>query len=183
MKLSTLAKLAGLTMAAGMLMSCMASETLARREQQLAEYCADARNARKDLCAINTEIESTRSALAVTDGVARDARARADRAQQTADGAVSTANMAMSRLDAQNVNCETATFRRSATASCPAGTTLVSCSQSRYWSRAGGLTPMREINDSSCRFAGVVLEIKARCCTLTSSNRTADASMSTPTRS
>lgn len=120
--------------------------------KSLEEYCSTGNNSRTDICKVNaasvTRDNSTRQ-LAQS-GV--DAAAKAQ----------STADAALARQD--GVYCETRTFRRTDTGSCSTGYTLVGCAQTHYTRRAGGPTVIRELNDTSCRFATRVLEIQARCC-------------------
>ena len=107
--------------------------------------------------------------------MANSALASASRAQQTADGAQraaasaqATANearsLALSSLD--DLYCETLTINQTDTGSCPANFRLMSCNQTRYTHRSGGLSFLREINDQTCRFNAQVLEMKVRCCTV-----------------
>ena len=112
----------------------------------LADYCSNERNAGKDLCAVNTEIQSTRAQLAVTD--------------KTANEALSTAKEA----NAKNVVCQTTTLRHTNSASCAAGYTLMGCTQTHYTKRAGGMSIIRSIDDQKCTFQAKVLEVQARCC-------------------
>lgn len=62
------------------------------------------------------------------------------------------------------VFCETRTVRYAKSGACSAGYTLMGCTQSRYWKRAGGVSIMREIDDKECTYATKVLELKVRCC-------------------
>ena len=123
----------------------------------LADYCSDSRNTTKDLCAVNTEIQSTRAQLAVTDKTANDALAMA-----------TTANN-------KNVVCQTVTLRRTKSASCAAGYTLMGCTQTHYTKRAGGMSIIRAVDDHQCTFAAKVLEVQARCCMVGTPTQTAMA--------
>ena len=60
--------------------------------------------------------------------------------------------------------CETRTVRYAKSGACSQGYTLMGCTQSRYWKRAGGVSIMREIDDKECTYATKVLELKVRCC-------------------
>lgn len=121
--------------------------------RQLAEYCAIEGNADKDLCAVNTEIQKTRDALAVTDRTANEAKTMAAAAQTTANEA-----------NAKTVNCTTTKLNRVASGQCEQGYTLVGCTQTRYTSRAGGMAILRQIDGSSCTYNSRVLEVQVRCC-------------------
>lgn len=125
------------------------------RGRQLAEYCSDARNAGKDLCAVNSEIQSTRAALAVTDRTANEAKA-----------------MAM-EANGKNVVCTTKTLNRVRSASCDAGYTLMGCTQTRFTRRAGGMAILRSVNDQACSYNAQVLEVQARCCMVGTPTQTA----------
>jgi hypothetical protein len=107
--------------------------------RQLSEYCSDAKNADKDLCAVNGEIQKTRDQLAVTDRTANEAKSLAQTAKATADEA-----------NAKTVNCTTKALRRVKSGACDAGYTLVGCTQTHYTTRAGGMAIMRSIDDKSC---------------------------------
>lgn len=120
--------------------------------KSLEAYCAIEGNTDTDICKVN--------AASVTRDQAT--RAVADKGVADAARAQSTADQALARQD--GVFCETRTLNRTDTGTCSAGYTLVGCAQSRYYKRAGGPSIMREIDDSHCRFATRVLEIKARCC-------------------
>ena len=83
------------------------------------------------------------------------------------------AEAAASSID--NLYCETNTIQKTDTGSCPADFRLMSCTQTRYTTRAGGLSFLREINDESCRFNSRVLEMQVRCCTVASARSTVAA--------
>jgi hypothetical protein len=125
------------------------------KEQTVGQYCADAKHANKDVCKINVEINNTNVAL-------KDTNMRLSEARAIADQALSTANAAMARQD--QMFCETRTIRRTNVGKCSPGYTMTSCTQTRFTKRAGGLSIMREVNDSSCRFHDKVLEMQVRCC-------------------
>jgi hypothetical protein len=146
MKLSRVLIVAGI---AALAAACATGHT---GNKSLEAYCAIASNTDTDICKVN--------AAAVTRDTAT--RAVADKGVADAARAQATADQALARQD--GVFCETRTLNRTDTGSCSPGYTLVGCAQSRYWKRAGGPTVMRDIDDTSCRFATKVLEIKARCC-------------------
>jgi hypothetical protein len=138
------------------------------REQTVAQYCANEKNVNKDVCKINVEIDGQKQALAQTNltlsearAVANDALTRANAAQAAADEAKATAQQAMNA----GLNCETKTVQRSNVGSCEPAYKLVSCTQTRYTTRAGGTSIMRSIDDQQCRFQDRVLEMQVRCCT------------------
>ena len=79
-----------------------------------------------------------------------------------ADEAKATAEAALAKTD--EMVCETRTVQKSDTGTCRPGYTLTSCTQTRYTTRAGGLSFLREINDAQCRFNDRVLEMQVRCC-------------------
>lgn len=145
MKFAIVAALASLAMAC-------ASRT---GDKSLAEYCANPDKAGTDICKINTEIVGV-------DGRTKSAQARADEAYTVASTAKARADEAYSRQD--GVYCETRTLRNQNTGSCSAGYTLVGCTQSRFTTRSGGPSIMRDVNDQTCRFNDRVLEMKVRCC-------------------
>ncbi len=156
-------------------------------DRTVAEHCADPDNAAEAVCQLHVEIDGTRTALADTDLRLSEARDMADSAMAAASGAQATADEAMLRADAalgavDDLYCETQTIQQASSGSCPAGFTLMSCTQTRYTYRAGGPSIIREINDESCRFHDRVLEMKVRCCTV-SSNRPAAAALTAATAS
>jgi len=133
-------------------------------------------------------LNGTKTALADTDlklsearSIASSAMSAAERAQSTADSAQATANearsIALSSID--DLKCETRTINQTDTGSCPANYRLMSCSQTRYTTRAGGLSFLREIDNQTCRFNSRVLEMKVRCCTVAANNGQ-QANYSTP---
>ena len=141
-------------LAATAVMGC----TSTLKGRQLAEYCSIEKNAGKDLCAVNKEIQSTRADLAVT--------------TKTANDALSVATQA----NAKTVVCQTSTLRHVKSASCGAGYTLMGCTQTHFTKRAGGMAIIRSINDSQCSFSAKVLEVQARCCMVGAPTQTAMAS-------
>jgi hypothetical protein len=138
-------------------------------DQTVAQYCSNPDNANKDVCKVMVEVDGQRTALSQTNmtlsqarAVADDALARANSARQAADAAQSTANQALQQA---TLNCSTKTVNRAQTGSCDNGMRLVSCTQTRYTTRSGGLAILRSVDDSECRFNGRVLEMQVRCCT------------------
>lgn len=143
-------------------------------EQTVAEYCANPDKADEAVCKLKVEIDGNSTALADTNmrlsearsmadsatSAAADARARADAAQARADAAMALAGEANSK----EVQCETRTIQNTDTGTCRPGYALTSCVQTRYTTRAGGLSFLREINDEKCRFNSRVLEMQVRCC-------------------
>lgn len=127
----------------------------------IAAYCADPARQAEDICKVHAEVESSRVTLGqridTVFGVATDARNRADRAQQSADRAQQSA-------EAVQMHCVTRTLRNQSTGQCDPGYTLTACTQTRYTTRAGGLSILREVNDTQCRFNTRVLEMQVRCC-------------------
>lgn len=120
--------------------------------KSLEAYCAIEGNTNTDICKVNTAAVTRDSA---TRAIAQSGVDAAGRAQSTAD-------QALARQD--GVFCETRTLNRTDTGSCSAGYTLVGCAQSRYTTRSGGPSILRDIDDTHCRYNARVLEIKARCC-------------------
>lgn len=179
MKLTT--SLIGIATAA-MLASCAGIP----KDMSVAEYCADANKSYENVCRLKVEIDGNATALAETNMSLRDARSIADRAlsaagaaQMSADQANSLAAQAMQRAEAalgkmDNLTCETRTIQKTKVGSCEPGYTLMSCAQSRFTYRAGGVSILREIDDKQCRFHDRVLEMKVRCCkTIESTTATA----------
>lgn len=177
--------LAGI-MLAGAMAACQSPENIS-----VADYCADPDKTWDNVCQLNVEINGTKTALADTDlrlgearamassaiSAASRAQASADSAQATANEARSIASTALASID--DLHCETRTINKTDTGSCPANFRLMSCSQTRYTTRAGGLSFLREINDQTCRFNSRVLEMKVRCCTVAQNRR--QVTYSTPT--
>lgn len=125
------------------------------REQSVGEFCADARHANRDVCKVNVEIDGVKTALSRTD-------MRLSEAEKLAASAQSTAQEALNRQD--QMFCETRSLRNTRVGTCAPGYTLVSCTQSRFYKKAGGLSIMRAIDDQQCRFHDPVLEMQVRCC-------------------
>jgi len=157
-------------------------------ELSVAEFCAVPDNAAQHVCQIAVDVNGTKTALAETDLKLSDARAlaasamgAAENAQSTADAAMVTAERAAAAASTiDDLYCETKTIQKTNIGSCPANFRLMSCTQTRYTTRAGGLSFLREINDEQCRFNSRVLEMQVRCCTVSS---VAPATFSTSTTS
>lgn len=153
----------------------------------VAEYCSIPDNITENVCQLAVDVNGTRTALAETDLKLADARALADSAMSAAQGAQSTADAAMvtaQRAEAaassiDNLYCETQTIQQTNIGSCPANYRLMSCTQTRYTTRAGGLSFLREIDDQQCRFNSRVLEMQVRCCTVASNSPASSAAYST----
>ena len=173
---------------AGALLALSACNTLSAN-QSVADYCANPDNSGEAVCRLKVEIDGNSTAIADTnmkvgeamnlaasaEDAAAAAAADAAAAQATADEALSKANSA---LEGGDLDCMTQTINQSDTGTCPADYTLVACTQTRYTTRAGGLSFLRELSDEQCRFNSQVLEMDVRCCRAAA--ETAGSSMSTP---
>lgn len=145
-------------------------------DQTVADYCANPDKATEAVCKLKVEIDGNSTALADTNMRLSEARAMANsatdaaaEAQASADAAQAQADAAMARADeafAKEVQCETRTIQQTDTGTCRQGYALTSCTQTRYTTRAGGLSFLREINDEQCRFNSRVLEMQVRCCSV-----------------
>jgi len=154
----------------------------------VAEYCAVPDNAAQHVCQVAIDVNGTRTALAETDLKLSEARSMADTAMKAAENAQSTADHAMEMAQAaantiDDLYCETRTIQQTDMGSCPANFRLMSCTQTRYTTRSGGLSFLREIDDQQCRFNARVLEMQVRCCTVASNRPSSAASYATPVRS
>lgn len=142
----------------------------------VAEYCAIPDNALEHVCQVAVDVNGTRTALADTDLRLADARTMADSAMKAAERAQGTADHAMEMAEQaaaaastiDDLYCETKTIQKTDIGSCPANFRLMSCTQTRYTTRAGALSFLREIDDEQCRFNSRVLEMQVRCCTVAS---------------
>jgi hypothetical protein len=150
-------------------MALAGCQNLIPQDMSVADYCANPDKAQEDVCRLKVEIDGQSTALSETDmrlsdarGVADSAASAAATAQATADAAMQRANEAMAKTD--EMVCETRTVQKTDTGTCRPGYTLTSCAQTRYTTRAGGLSFLREINDEKCRFNERVLEMQVRCC-------------------
>lgn len=138
----------------------------------VAEYCADASKANEAVCQLKVEINGNTTALADTNMRLDQARTLAENAAGAADQAITAAAAAQDTADRalslaqqdQGLNCKTMTIQKTDTGTCEPGYTLVGCTQTRYTTRAGGLSFLREVNDEKCRFNSRVLEMQVRCC-------------------
>ena len=130
-------------------------------DQTSAEYCADPNRAQEDVCEVHAEMRASDIGLGERIGqalgLATDARDRADRAQSTADNA-------LAMTSATELTCVTRTLRNQQMGTCDPGYTLTACTQTRYSTRAGGMSILREVTDERCRFNTQVLEMQVRCC-------------------
>lgn len=118
-------------------------------DQSIADWCAaDAGRANTDICKQHADTETLGGRIANVLGIA-------NRAQSTADQAM-----------ARNMVCVTRTLNRTQTGTCDPGYTLTGCTQTRYTTGAGGLSILRLINDTQCRFNTRVLEVQVRCCAM-----------------
>lgn len=182
-----IAKLAAGTLLAMGLAGC---QNLIPQEMSVADYCANPDKAQENVCRLKVEIDGQSTALSDTDmrlsdarGVADSAVSAAAQAQATADAAMQRAEEAMAKTD--EMVCETRTVQKTDTGTCRPGYTLTSCTQTRYTTRAGGLSFLREINDEKCRFNDRVLEMQVRCCNTASAapapqDETVDENMPEP---
>ena len=180
------------TLAAGTLlaMGLAGCQNLIPQEMSVADYCANPDKAQENVCRLKVEIDGQSTALSDTDmrlsdarGVADSATTAAAQAQATADEAMQRANAALAQTD--EMVCETRTVQKTDTGTCRPGYTLTSCTQTRYTTRAGRLSFLREINDEKCRFNERVLEMQVRCCNTASAapepqDATVDANMPEP---
>ena len=156
-------------------------------ELSVAEFCAIPENVAENVCELAVDINGTRTALAETDLKLTDARAlassamsAAENAQSSADAAMATAQRAEAAANSiDDLYCQTQTIQKTDTGSCPADFRLMSCTQTRYTTRAGGLSFLREIDDEKCRFNSRVLEMQVRCCTVSSNRPATSAAYST----
>ncbi|MEO0550936.1 MAG: hypothetical protein AAFZ91_13535 [Pseudomonadota bacterium] len=170
MRISTILASAGF---AAMLAGC----TTIPGDTSVAEYCANPGNVNENVCRLKVEIDGNSTSLAQTSmslnearsvadsavSAAAEAQASADAAQATADRALSLANTAM--LQDEDLVCKTNTIQKTDIGTCEPGYKLMGCTQTRYTTRAGGLSFLREVNDEQCRFNSRVLEMQVRCCT------------------
>lgn len=143
-------------------------------DQSIADYCAIPDNADEGVCRLKVEVDGNTTAIADTDMRLSEARSLAASASDAAAAAQSSADAAMARAEEamnkeEQVVCETRTIQKTDTGTCRPGYTLTSCTQTRYTTRAGGLSFLREINDEKCRFNSRVLEMQVRCCAAASS--------------
>ena len=158
----------------------------------VAEYCANPDKANENVCRLKVEIDGNSTALADTNMslnkarmLANNALSAATAAQTSADQAMSAANRAQGTADRamsmalqdDDLTCTTNTIQKTNIGTCQPGYTLMGCSQTRYTTRSGGLSFLREVNSERCRFNSRVLEMQVRCCKAT----TLQTSVSYPT--
>ncbi len=150
-------------------------------DMSVAEYCANPDKASENVCRLKVEIDGNSTALSQTNmsleearmiavnalRVGENANIRAGKAQTRADKAYALAQAAM--LKEEDLVCKTEIVQKSAIGSCSPGYTVMGCAQTRYTHRAGGLSFLREVNNSQCRFNSEVLEMHVRCCKAASS--------------
>ncbi len=152
----------------------------------VADYCANPDKASENVCRLKVEIDGNSTSLSETNMSLSKARAMADSAvsaaaaaQAKADSAMSVANRAQSTADRamsaalreKDLVCTTNTIQKTNIGTCQPGYTLMGCTQTRYTTRAGGLSFLRELNDKECRFNSRVLEMQVKCCTAASVTR------------
>lgn len=138
-------------------------------DMRVADYCAIEENANEGLCQVNLEVDGQKRALSETNLRVGEARTLANQAldisRSAREEAKSARSLATAALNRQSeLSCKTVTIQKSDTGSCDAGYTLMGCTQTRYTTRAGGLSFLREVNNKSCRFNSRVLEMQVRCC-------------------
>ncbi|GAB5459789.1 MAG: hypothetical protein Hens3KO_28190 [Henriciella sp.] len=146
-------------------------------DMSVGDYCANPSNTQENVCRLKVEIDGNSTALSETNLSLNNARSLADNAisaaaeaQATADAAMTAAQRAQATadralLEGEDLACTTRTINNSNIGTCEAGYELVSCTQTRYTTRAGGLSFLRELNSEQCRFNSRVLEMDVRCCT------------------
>ncbi|WP_300391803.1 hypothetical protein [Henriciella sp.] len=151
-------------------------------DQTIAEYCATSDHSSEAICRMNVEVEGNTTALADTKlsleearAIAEAARSSANEANQAAASAQQSADEALARADEalsmSDLDCMTNTINQSDTGTCPTGYTVMGCTQTRYTTRAGGLSFLRELDNDQCRFNSQVLEMDVRCCRRAKSDR------------
>lgn len=144
-------------------------------DTSIADYCANANNADESVCRLKVEIDGNSTALAETNMSLSEARSLADNAIQAAADAQASADEAMAAaaaaqasadaaLEQGDLDCVTNVVQKSDIGTCDPGYTVMGCSQTRYTTRAGGLSFLREVNSEQCRFNSRVLEMHVRCC-------------------
>lgn len=157
------------TFSAGVALAAIAGCQGVPSDVSIADYCASPGRAGEDVCKLNVEIDGQRTALAETNLKLQDARELASQAFSKAADAQGTAETALAMaeeasLREADLSCETRVIQQTNVGTCRAGYSLMSCTQTRYTTRAGGLSFLREINDQQCRFNSQVLEMHVRCC-------------------
>ena len=157
--------------AVALLLLVAGCQTGAQEELTVADYCNDAANVEEHVCQVKLELDgqsqllsNTSLSLSQARSIADSAQARSDEAYRKAEEARQMAQSAL--LGQEDLSCKTRVIRKTNTGTCEADYTLMSCSQTRFTSRAAGLSILREINDEKCRFQDRVLEMQVRCCRL-----------------
>lgn len=140
-------------------------------EMTVSEYCAIPGNIEDHVCQVKLELDGQSELLANTSmslssarAIADAARTRAEEAHRKAEEARLMAERAL--LSRDDLVCKTQVIQKTKIGACETGYTLMSCAQTRFTHNAGGVSIMREINDSECRFQDRVLELQVRCCRL-----------------
>lgn len=166
----------GKFIAAGAALTALTACQNIPRDQSVAEYCANPDKAFTSVCKLQVEVDGTKTAITDTnmrlseaERLVAGAQSQADaaysaaaQAQNTADDALTRANSALSLRE--NMQCVTRTLNQTDTGTCEGGYSVMSCTQTRYTYRAGGLSILRQINDEECKFNTRVLEMQVRCC-------------------
>ncbi len=148
-------------------------------DMSLADYCANPNNGNDAVCRLKVDVDGNATTLADTNmslstartvadsaaSAASDAQAAADAAMSTANQAQATADSAMSLASEAGMSCKTDTIQKTNIGTCEPGYVVMGCTQTRYTTRAGRLSFLREINNEQCRFNSRVLEMQVRCCT------------------
>ncbi len=138
-------------------------------DMRVADYCAIENNANEGLCQVSLELDGQKRSLSDTNLRLSEARTLADQAldisRKANEEAKSARSLASAALNKDTeLSCKTVTINKSDTGTCGEGYTLMGCTQTRYTTRAGGLSFLREVNNKSCRFNSRVLEMQVRCC-------------------
>ncbi|ABI76907.1 putative lipoprotein [Hyphomonas neptunium ATCC 15444] len=171
----TLSKMPAKLLAGGLALAAlgMAACTSIPNDMTVGQYCANPDKADEDVCRLKVEIDGQSTALADTNlrmseafNLVGEAQTAADEAKADAAAAMAKAEEALAKEDA--MLCETRTIQKSNVGTCREGYTLTSCTQTRFTTRAGGPSILREINDQQCRFNDRVLEMQVRCCGMAS---------------
>lgn len=151
----------------------MSACTSIPNDMTVAQYCANPDKADENVCRLKVEIDGQSTALADTNlrmseafNLVGEAQSAADQAKADAAAAMAKAEEALAKED--QMQCETRTIQKSNVGTCREGYTLTSCTQTRFTTRAGGMSILREINDQQCRFQDRVLEMQVRCCGMAS---------------
>lgn len=131
----------------------------------VADYCANPDRTNEAVCRLKVDVDGNSTAISDTQMSLTEARALSDSALTAANEAKSMAAEALQVAGEQNLTCKTVTINNSDTGTCEPGYIVMGCTQTRYTTRAGGLSFLRDVNNESCRFNARVLEMDVRCCT------------------